>query len=825
MLIFVTLSALLLAALGLCAVRTAPAVARWLAMLSVVAFVVVGSLADRTEGRDVVSRFEQARLGGSASDQRTAMLLAAARTGPMAHELELWWEASSRGASAAMRALGAQAVAPMGLPFAPEDVRIRATTLLRVDRPVMFEVEVVGLTGDLPAELAVPDGVAAGFRESVTVGAQPTTVAFTPTRAGAFEVTLHIAVGEHQVRASGAFVVAEPDEILVVDPSGVAAAALRAQGERVRESSSWPTDWREHHRIVLGRALPVEQQLALGRAVDDGTGLFVLAGAFGDEGMPIRELLPVRPLPAEPEIGIAEGPGRAAGDNPKTDPPKDGDSGKPPKEQVKPNPAENIPPASKPDQTPPRPPDAVGDTEGAKPVSKDPVEVDRHSVAMVIVVDRSESMGEEVRDGLTKMSFAKTSALRTAQALDAGDRVGVISFGNRNESRVELPMTDAMDGEAVRAGIEKLADRREYTFLLSAVRQAHAMLRDERVAVKHVVVITDGEFRDQTLALRREASQMRATGKITLSIISIIDDLTQPGFKVRAQQIAREGGGLFLATANASAVPVIVSSEVSRALSRVGRQPRKQGNDGGGSEPTQPSQQPDKPEPDKPEPDKPEPDKPEPDKPEPDKPEPDKPDKQPESPETPAEMPEAVKRLPVRAVTESPLLLPEPEEWPSLGSAVRSVAPLEARVLLVAGDDGWPLLAFVNRGLGRVGAFAAELGGENGREFREAEAFPGWLAQWLAATTCAVESTESRDLKERGEVMPPTTVPADIRWLREVSGSEVAQVSGQHMLTRHDGKQAVEQVAELAPWLIGVLLLLACGERIASSFALRRGRS
>ena len=80
-------------------------------------------------------------------------------------------------------------------------------------------------------------------------------------------------------------------------------------------------------------------------------------------------------------------------------------------------------------------------------MSKDPVEVDRHSVAMVLVIDRSESMGTVLSTGLTKMSYAKTSALRTAQALDAGDRVGVVSFGNRNEGRVELPLTDALQAE------------------------------------------------------------------------------------------------------------------------------------------------------------------------------------------------------------------------------------------------------------------------------------------------------------------------------------------------------------------------------------------
>ena len=196
-------------------------------------------------------------------------------------------------------------------------------------------------------------------------------------------------------------------------------------------------------------------------------------------------------------------------------------------------------------------------------------------------------------------------------------------------------------------------------------------------------------------------------------------------------------------------------------------------------------------------------------------------DAEPEPVKDPADAPQ-VARLTVRAVTKSPLLSPEPDEWPSLGGAVRSVAPLEARVLLVAGDDGWPLLAYANRGLGRVGAFAAELGGDNGREFRDAKQFPAWIAQWLAATTAAVESEQARDLREGGVITPPTTVPADIRWLTAVSGQPVAQEAGDHSAS-FGGKQVVDQVAEWAPWLIGLLLLLAVGERAVSSFALRRG--
>lgn len=799
MLIFAILAALLLAALGLCTVRTAPPVARWLALLSVLAFAVVASLADKTVPQRVVPQLQEANLVGSASEQRTAMLLAAARSGPRADEVDLVWQPTTgRFVGAAPNTFGARPLAPSGLPFAPDDVHIRATTVLRADRPAMLEIEVAGLTQEFAAELVVSDGVDAGYREQVTVAERPVTVAFTPARAGNWQVSLAITVSGHVVRAKGAFDVAPPDEILVVDRGGVVAAALRAQGERVRETALWPSDWRSHQRIVLGQVLPVAEQEALARAVNDGTGLFVLGSAFGDEGMPLRELLPVRPLPEQPETG--DGPGAGEGESANEGAAK-------PSEQSQPDPKENVePPANVP---PPQQPDGVGDTEGSKDVSKDPIEVDRHSVAMVLVVDRSESMGTEVRPGWTRMSYAKTSALRTALALDEGDRVGLVTFGNIRASRVELPMTDVLDTKAVQAGVAKLSDGREYTYVLGAMKQAHKMLREEDAAVKHVVIITDGGFQDSPVALPREAHRMRTEGKITMSIVLIVTDeeLGSAEIKLRAQAIAKDGGGKSLSTGDAQAVPVIVSTEVSRALSRVGREPRRPGDANGEQKPDKPAEQP----PDKPE----EPTKPE---------EPDKPEPQPEQP-TEADEPEPPQRLVVRAVVDSPLLAPEPKDWPTLGSAVHCEAPLESRVLLIVGDEGWPLLAYANRGLGRVAAFCADLGGESGREFREAEPFPGWLAQWLAATSAAVPSTESRDLREAAEVLPPTTVPADIRWLTAVSGAGVTTAKPGRSALDFAGKAPLDQVAPWAPLLIVILLLLAIGERTASFFALRRGRS
>ena len=181
-------------------------------------------------------------------------------------------------------------------------------------------------------------------------------------------------------------------------------------------------------------------------------------------------------------------------------------------------------------------------------------------------------------------------------------------------------------------------------------------------------------------------------------------------------------------------------------------------------------------------------------------------------------------RLQVHQVTTSPLLAPEPNAWPSLGSAVRSEAPLESRVLLVAGDEGWPLLAYANRGLGRVGAFAAELSGAGGREFREASAFPGWLSQWLRATSAARDTVQSKDLREHGDIVPRAPVPADMRWLRRVGGGELSEP--QPLVSDSTvGTTVFSQVAHAAPILLLILLLLAVGEHCVSRYALRRGRS
>lgn len=818
---FVSTGALLLAAVGLLAVRSAPGAARWLAFVVLVGFAVVANVADRTEVRELAPSLAAADLAEAGGDARTAMLRAAGRAGPRAVELRLDWSPAPRrdGADAPATspiaervpaaALGADARLPDAAPFAPEDVHVRAPARLEAGRPTLLELAVRGGDGDREAavepaghaaELTVRD--AAGvelLRERVELGQAPVQVPFVARAAGACSIELRIELDrDRRLIARGGFEVVEPRPVLVCEPSGVVAAALRAQGELVREVSGWPDDWREHGRIVLGRHLPVAHQRQLCRAVEDGLGLFVLSGAFGDAGEPLRDLLPVRPLPRTAEVA-ADGDGR--GDDGERRPPDAPPDTKPPSEPPTEPPSE--PPPEKPPETPP---DDVGSTEGAGPISKDPVEVDKHEIAMVLVVDRSGSMGARLRGGETKMSFARTSALRTARALDRGDRVGIVTFGNEGAARTELPMTDAVDDDAVQAGVDRLGHSPEYTYLADGMRLAYELLAEEKAAVKHVVAISDGEFWDEAIMLGRLARQMRERRGITFSIVSFVDDSTDPRFKADARDIATMGGGTFVAASDPGFVPVIVSSEVTRALTRAGRDPQKR-SDEPADEP-EPNEQPD---PDRPEPDRPEP----------------PPEEPPDEPRPPSDRePEQPRLLPVHAISDSPLLAPDPGEWPSLGDATPCEALFDARVLLVVSDDGWPLLTFANRGLGRVAAFASDFGPESGGEFRSAPELPAWLAQWSAATSVAVPLAEPEELRQSGEVQPPAPVPHEVRWFDALSGAPNARADVAAEPDEPGPVQArtvVDQVVPAARVLLPLLLLLAVVERIASAIALRRG--
>ncbi|MFK7740138.1 MAG: VWA domain-containing protein [Planctomycetota bacterium] len=911
--LIVTAASLAAGFAALLLVRSATSMSRWLCLVTMLAFAAVANMAARTVAQPVAVRASHLELQGPLDSQRTRLLQAAGKSGARAVELQVTWRpaawrpAASPAASlsgtessdpqqrreipaAPMTALGATAAAPAVLPFAPDALSLRAPARAGVGRPVLLEIaldEAVdpAVQKQLQVEVLVLD---ASGREQLrrvvrlageASDAPSASLEWLAASAGPHLIELSVDVDGHRLVAAGELLVAEPDEVLVCEAGrgGALTEALRTQGVSVREVASWPDDWQRHQRIVLARRLPHAQQRELVRAVADGTGLLVFADAFGAPGDPLHDILPLRPLPQDGGGGGLEGDGpdgegsggdssgagsSGAGGSGRAEAGREGENSGEPPETTQP---ETTPPEAEPRDPAPNEP-LGGETGRPGPISPEPVEVDKHAIAMVLVVDRSGSMGTPLPGGATKMQYARTSALRTAQALGEADRIGIVTFGAEGRATVELAMTDATAAEAVRAGMDRLAHRNESTFLLDGLRKARELLDAEPAAIKHVIAISDGEFWDKPFALGAAARRMRERDRITLSIVSIVDERTDPGFKRHANDIADAGGGAFVAARDPRTVPVIVSGEVSRTLTRAGREPNQTVADGSGDGPgpgpgpgsgsggsgsggtaaTDPLRRaPDDP---RDEPAKTPPDRP-------NRVDSDPADRNPEDPSPDDRAASAAgidRQLTVVPVADSTLLAPEPSSpagaadeagvWPTLADARRCEAPLDARVLLVVTEEGWPLLAFANRGLGRVGAFASSPFGAAGGAFGRAPELPAWLAQWCGALAAADAQVEPEQLRDRTRLSPPAPVPAQRAWLEALSGAPLSlsvEAAGggpppaggiavdnsvDTDLSATSGRAEHWQAAGLAVWLLPLLVLLAGVERATSALALRRGR-
>ncbi len=740
--IVVVLVLLVVAAGGLLLRRQLAAPARWTAWSVALAFAAACLLLPESTWRSATAAPAGSELAGTVPAMRTRALTASAAAGPRASDVRLYWQ---RGAVPAdERGLGALVAMPEPLPLQPDAIQVRCLGLASQGRPVLLEFVSPALATPIAGELRVlAEGVVVA-RGAIGAGDGAHTLEFVPKTAGVHRLEWAANVAGHELRAVGTLAIAPATPVLVVGGDAALAAALQVQGVDVVSLETLPESLEPFAAIVVSRPLGAAEQLILANAVRDGRGAFVLGPAFPAPGEPLAELLPVRPLPRATGTGrpTAGGPGVGGGDA-----------------------------GSKPPDGPPR-----GDVGARTTPSAEPIVVDKRAIAMVLVVDRSGSMGERVGGGVTKMSLAKTSALRTAQALGEGDAVAVVTFGNKNQPVTVLPMTDAADLATVRAGIERLAHSAEQTFLLGGLRRAHELLQPSKAAVKHVVVITDGEFRiEEDVALGAEAHQMRSNG-MTLSMISIVDQNTDSQFLVVAERVTQDGGGQFFQVRDATAVPALVSAEVTRSLTRAGRAPKS--GDGGGPGADGPRGAPDP------------------------------------SP-APAPSPPTTERprLVVRAVAQSALLIPEPATWPTLGDAVPATAPLDAQVLLIAGDDGWPLLAFSNRGLGRVGAFAADLAGEAGAEFRRETAFPARLASWVQHLLPSRLTSAPVPLLVEHLVTPPAPTPRDAEALAVLAGAAPVTPSAWPEPTPVWVREPAT-AADFAPWLIALLVLLAVVERL-----------
>ena len=172
-------------------------------------------------------------------------------------------------------------------------------------------------------------------------------------------------------------------------------------------------------------------------------------------------------------------------------------------------------------------------------------------LALVIVSDKSGSMGGTVPTGETKLDVVKSAALSVLELLNPFDRVGLLAFDADKEWTV--PLTEARNREQVAADLATLQPGGG-TVLFPALEEAFRTLDAAEAAVKHVIVLSDGLTNPGEF--ERLARAMRAA-KISVSTVAVGDDADA---KLMAD-IASWGGGRTYATVDPRNIPRIFMTE------------------------------------------------------------------------------------------------------------------------------------------------------------------------------------------------------------------------------------------------------------------------
>jgi Mg-chelatase subunit ChlD len=185
-------------------------------------------------------------------------------------------------------------------------------------------------------------------------------------------------------------------------------------------------------------------------------------------------------------------------------------------------------------------------------------EKEKPSLAMMLVIDKSGSMGGE------KIEMAKEAARAAVELLGPSDKVGVLAFEGENFWICEMhPCNDKGFVIDRIAGLEAGGG----TVMAPAMEEAHETLRSTVAKLKHVIILTDGISQPGDF---EGIAQAMAADRITCSTVALGSDADA----TLLEEIARVGNGRFYLADDPAQVPQIFAKEtVTASKSAINEQP------------------------------------------------------------------------------------------------------------------------------------------------------------------------------------------------------------------------------------------------------------
>nr|MBA3450209.1 VWA domain-containing protein [Chloroflexia bacterium] len=189
---------------------------------------------------------------------------------------------------------------------------------------------------------------------------------------------------------------------------------------------------------------------------------------------------------------------------------------------------------------------------------------ERQQVALLLIIDKSGSMGYDPLGGKGKIEMAKEAVRLAARSLAEGDQVGLIVFNDRQEWVV--PLTTIGD-ESTRVVIDRKIAAIEPdggTEILPALSVGLDAIRNADADARHIVLLSDGKARTGTRESYQHLLDDALSDRTTLSTIAIGEDADTDLLNF----LADEGGGRYHFTVRDEDIPQVTLEEARSAGSQ-----------------------------------------------------------------------------------------------------------------------------------------------------------------------------------------------------------------------------------------------------------------